>query len=43
MNFKIGDSVIVKKGVNDPDFNDFPIGGWQGRVIHISDDEAPVN
>ena len=40
MNFKIGDSVIVKEGVNDPDFNGFSIGGWQGRVTHISDDEA---
>lgn len=40
MNLKIGDSVIVNEGVNDPDFNDFSIGGWQGRIIHISDDEA---
>lgn len=38
MNFKIGDSVIVKEGVNDPDSTDFPIVGWQGRIIHISDD-----
>lgn len=33
--FQIGDSVVVKSGVSDPDF-DIPIGGWQGRVSEIA-------
>lgn len=32
--FKIGDSVRVKPGVKDPDFNT-EIGGWQGRIVDI--------
>lgn len=35
MNIKLGDSVIVKKGVKEPDFEEFEIGGWQGRVVDI--------
>ena len=31
MNFQIGDSVVVKAGVQDPE-TDMDIGGWQGRV-----------
>jgi hypothetical protein len=31
---KIGDSVVVKPGVTDPDL-DIDIGGWQGRVLDI--------
>lgn len=33
----IGDSIIVKPGVKDPDFG-VDIGGWQGRVTEIDDD-----
>ncbi len=29
--FKIGDSIVVKKGVKDPDF-DTDLGGWYGRI-----------
>ncbi|MBN1311117.1 MAG: hypothetical protein JXB30_06830 [Anaerolineae bacterium] len=32
--FKIGDSVVVKPGVADPD-NGQDIGGWQGRVVSL--------
>ena len=45
MKFKIGDSVRVKKGTPHPDFPEFDIGGWQGRVTdvsHIDDPEEPV-
>ena len=35
MNFKIGDSVVVKQGLKEPDSEDFEIGGWQGRIIEI--------
>ena len=39
--FKAGDSVAVRAGVRDPDF-DNDIGGWQGRIVHIdqADDGA---
>ena len=40
-NFKIGDSVVVKAGVQDPDFGG-DIGGWQGRVTGIRADEKGV-
>ena len=36
MAFKIGESVVVKPGVVDPDFGT-DIGGWQGRVKEIDD------
>jgi hypothetical protein len=32
---KIGDSVRVKKGILDPDFNQFDMSGWQGRIKDI--------
>jgi hypothetical protein len=35
--FKLGDSVIVKAGTLDPDFNT-DIGGWQGRITEIERD-----
>ena len=36
MRLDIGDSVVVKSGVIDPDL-DNNIGGWQGRVIEADD------
>jgi hypothetical protein len=39
--FKVGDSVAVKAGVKDPDF-DAELGGWQGRVIEVYDDDPPT-
>jgi hypothetical protein len=35
MNMKLGDSVIVKQGVKEPELEEFEIGGWQGRVVDI--------
>ncbi len=36
--FKEGHSVVVKKGTSDPDNEEYDIGGWQGRIVHIEDD-----
>ena len=38
MNFKIGDSVSVKKGIKDPDLG-FDIGAWQGRISEVDIDD----
>ncbi|MBN2648349.1 MAG: hypothetical protein JXR50_01260 [Prolixibacteraceae bacterium] len=35
LNLKIGDSVVVRQGVKEPDLEEFEIGGWQGRVVEI--------
>ena len=40
--FKIGDSVKVKDGILEPDTEAFSIGGWQGRIIAIRDEEKPT-
>jgi hypothetical protein len=37
MNVKIGDSVIVKPSVQDPDFG-ISVGGWQGRISKVFED-----
>jgi hypothetical protein len=41
--FKIGDSVVVKAGVTDPDFGT-DLGSWQGRIIgtDTSEREGPL-
>lgn len=39
MEFEVGDSVVVKAGVVDPDFG-IDIGGWQGRVKELDDDDT---
>jgi hypothetical protein len=39
MEIKTGDSVRVKPGVKDPDY-EYDISGWQGRVTHIDTDEG---
>jgi hypothetical protein len=36
--FQAGDRVRVKEGTRDPDFADFPLGGWAG-VVHAVDPE----
>ena len=41
MKFKIGDWIQVKDHVNDPDFINCSIAGWQCRVIGYSEDEDP--
>jgi hypothetical protein len=37
MNLQINDSVVVKAGIKDPDTG-MDIGGWQGRVAKIEED-----
>ena len=37
--FNVGDSVMVKKGVIDPDYCD-DIRGWQGRIYEIDDNAS---
>jgi hypothetical protein len=39
--YKIGDSVVVKPQVHDPDL-DLVIGGWQGTISDISDEHNTV-
>lgn len=41
MAIKIGDSVVVKSGVDDPDFGG-DIGGWQGRVRDMDDEVVSI-
>jgi hypothetical protein len=41
--FKVGDKVRVKRGVNDPDFPDMPLGGWSGTVTEIIEHEGQIN
>ncbi len=35
MKLKLGNSVIVKQGVKEPDFEKLELGGWQGQVVEI--------
>ena len=42
-NIKIGDSVIVRHGVKETDFEEFEINGWQGRVLEIDADSDKDN
>ena len=43
MNLKIGDSVVVKGGVKEPELEEFEIGGWQGSVVEIDTDTEKDN
>ena len=43
MSLKIGDSVIVKQGIKEPDLEEFEMSGWQGRVIEIDNDTDKDN
>ncbi len=43
LNYKIGDSVVVRPGVKEPDLEMFTIGGWQGRVLEIDADSDKEN
>jgi hypothetical protein len=43
MSLKIGDSVIVKAGIMDPDSETFEMGGWQGRVNAIIPESDNAN
>jgi hypothetical protein len=43
LKIKIGAHVRVKKGVMDPDFDTFLIGGYSGRVFQMDEHpEAPL-
>jgi hypothetical protein len=43
MNLVVGDSVIVKQGIKEPDSEEFEISGWQGRIIEINNDADEDN
>jgi hypothetical protein len=43
LNLKIGDCVVVREGVKEPDLEEFEIGGWQGRVLEIDTDSDKDN
>lgn len=38
--YEIGAAVRVRDGVCDLDYNNLPLGGWEGRVCEILEDEA---
>jgi len=40
--YDVGDSVRVKEGIRDSDYPDSEIGGWQGRIVEITDEEPPM-
>jgi hypothetical protein len=33
--FAVGDRVVVKPGVTDPDYPDMPLGGWSGTIEKV--------
>ena len=37
MSLQVGESVVVKSGILDPDFS-VEISGWQGRIEEVDDD-----
>ena len=41
MKLKPGDNVTVNQGVEEPDFEKFELGGWQGRVTEIDTTTMP--
>lgn len=41
MELEIGNSVVVKKGVLDPDSEKFLLEGWQGRILEIDKESNP--
>ena len=40
ISFKIGNSVRVNNGTLCPDVEDLNIGGWQGRVSEVTEEEV---
>lgn len=36
LNLNVGDSVIVKQGVMEPDYEEFELSNWQGRIVDIN-------
>lgn len=43
MKLKTGDSAIVNQGMKEPEFEEFEIGGWQGRVVEIDYESNKVH
>ena len=41
MKLEIGNSVVVIKGVLDPDSEEFLLEGWQGRILEIDEETNP--
>lgn len=41
-NLKIGDSVVVKNGINCPDMESISIAGWHGRISEILDEDDEI-
>ena len=39
--FPVGTVVRVRPGTADPDFPEFPLGGWVGKVADINQKESP--
>jgi hypothetical protein len=39
--FAVGDSVRVKPGTTDPEFQDIPLGGWAGTVQEVDSTSSP--
>jgi len=42
MTYRKGDPVCVKSGTPCPDFPEFDIGGWQGRVVDLTWADDPI-
>ena len=40
--FAVADAVRVKSGVTDPDYPDFPLGGWKGTIVRVWDLAPPL-
>jgi hypothetical protein len=40
-NFKVGSSVRFKPGIREYHFDQFDMGGWQGRILEFMDDKNP--
>jgi hypothetical protein len=40
--FAVADAVRVKPGVTDPDYPDFPLGGWRGSILRVWDLAPPL-
>lgn len=40
--FRLGDTVRVRFGVSDPDYDDLTIGGWLGTIAELSNGKSPT-
>jgi len=37
--FKVGDTVRVKKGVKEPDFEEYNLDDWQGEIVELESED----